>query len=281
MQQNLAEIRDEQRRSWDKFSAGWKKWDGVVMNWLAPVGDALIANVNLREHSHLLDVAAGTGEPGLSAACLVPQGMVTITDLADGMLTVVAENAARRGITNIATRQCDVSAMPFDDACFDAVTCRFGLMFFPDMVMGLKEMTRVAKPGARVSCAVWGVPAKNPWATTMMSTIGAHVALPVPTPDMPSLFRCAAPGFAAGLFKNAGLKNVVEMEVAGDLVFESPEQYWDMLTEVAAPVVEGLSRADAKAREEIRSTVLDLARQTATDGTARFHWSALVVTGEK
>ena len=281
MEQHLVEIRDEQRHSWDKFSAGWKKWDTLVLDWLAPVGDELIRSVVLREDSRVLDVASGTGEPGLTVARLVPKGTVTMTDLADRMLAVAEENAARRGIANIETRQCDVGALPFDDATFDAVTCRFGLMFFPDLMMGLKEMMRVAKPGARISCAVWGVPAKNAWATTMMSTIAAHVAVPAPSPDKPGLFRCAAPGSTAGLFREAGLKNVVEAEVVGDLQFQSPEEYWEMLSEVAAPVAAGLSKADASTRAAIRSAVIRLAAQTANDGTARFPWLAPVVTGEK
>lgn len=30
-------IRDQQRDTWDRFSAGWKKWDELVLGWLAPV----------------------------------------------------------------------------------------------------------------------------------------------------------------------------------------------------------------------------------------------------
>jgi len=33
------EIGDEQKRTWNKFSQGWKKWDDFVMNWIEPVGD--------------------------------------------------------------------------------------------------------------------------------------------------------------------------------------------------------------------------------------------------
>ncbi len=281
MEQYLVEIRDAQRQSWDKFSAGWKKWDTLVLDWLETVGTEMIRSVGLRDASRVLDVASGTGEPGLTMARLVPNGTVTMTDLADRMLAVAEENARRRGITNIETRQCDVGALPFDDATFDAVTCRFGLMFFPDMMMGLKEMVRVAKPGARISCAVWGVPAKNPWATTMMSTIASHVTVPAPSPDLPGLFRCAAPGFTPGLFREAGMKNVVETEVIGELVFQTPEQYWSMLSEVAAPVAAGLSKADDATRAAIRSAVIRLAQQTAGDGTVRFPWLAPVVTGTR
>ena len=37
MSSNLDLIRDQQRDTWDQFSAGWKKWDGMVLDWLAPL----------------------------------------------------------------------------------------------------------------------------------------------------------------------------------------------------------------------------------------------------
>lgn len=281
MDPKLATIRDQQRQTWDKFSPGWQRWDEHVMGWLRPVGDELIRGARLAPDHHLLDVAAGTGEPGLTAAAQVPSGKVVVTDLSDRMLEVAAGNAARRGIRNFETKQCDVSAMPFADHSFDAVTCRFGFMFFPDVDAGLAEMVRVAKPGARICSAVWGAPAKNAWATTVMSTIGAKVALPAPPPGAPGLFRCAGGDFMAGAYRKAGLRHVAEKELSGELLFDSPEQYWNFMTEVAAPVVAGLAAADERTRGEIRDTVLAQAAKTVSGGKVRLPWAALAISGEK
>ncbi len=281
MEAHLVQIRDQQRQTWDMFSTGWKQWDELVLQWLSPVGAELIRSAQLHDTSHVLDVAAGTGEPGLSAASRVSKGKVTVTDLSDRMLEVAAENAARRGIKNVETRQCDVGALPFSEGSFDAVTCRFGFMFFPDINAGLMEMVRVAKAGARICSAVWDAPNKNPWATTIISTIAANVEMPPAPPGAPGLFRCAAPDFMGSAYRQAGLRNIVEKEVAGELEFTTPEQYWDFMTAIAAPVVAGLSKADEPTHVKIKRTVLDLARRTSTDGKARFHWSALTICGEK
>lgn len=281
MEPALNQIRDQQRQTWDKFSTGWKKWDDKIMQWIAPVGNELIRNAALTSTSQLLDIAAGTGEPGLTAASHVPKGNVTVTDLSDQMLAFAAENAHSRGIKNFATRQCDVSAMPFADKQFDAITCRFGFMFFPDIAISLNEMIRVAKPGARISSAIWCAPEKNPWATTIMSTIAAHVEMPAISPGAPGLFRCAPAKFMSDAYRVAGLKNIVEKEISGELAFNSPEEYWNMMTDIAAPVVAGLAKADAVTHDKIKKTVQELAAKTATDGGARFRWSALAVCGEK
>jgi ubiquinone/menaquinone biosynthesis C-methylase UbiE len=281
MESQLIQIRDQQRQTWDKFSAGWKKWDDLVLKWISPVGEQLIQSARLDAGSHVLDIAAGTGEPGLTAASRIPKGKVVITDLSDHMLEVAAENARQRGISNIETRQCDVSALPFSENSFDAVMCRFGFMFFPDIHTGLMEMVRVAKPGARLCAAVWGAPEKNPWATTILRTIAANVDMPPVPPGAPGLFRCAAPEVMDTAYRQAELKDIAQQEISGVVEFADPEQYWNFMTEIAAPVVAGLSKADESTRDKIRQTVLDLAQQASTGGKVQFEWSAQTICGMK
>jgi ubiquinone/menaquinone biosynthesis C-methylase UbiE len=279
LEQAKVQVRDQQQATWNKFASGWKKWDDLVLEWIAPVRDALLEDARLKATSHVLDVAAGTGEPGLSAAARAPQGKVVITDLAENMLQVAQENAARRGLTNVETRQADAGALPFADATFDAVTARFGFMFFPDVQGAARELARVARPGARVTTSVWGAPEKNPWATTIMGTIAKHVDLPAPPPGAPGLFRCAAPGYMAGVFREAGLRNVTEREVAVPARFDDADQYFTFMNEIAAPVVAGMALAGEATRVKIKDAVIALVggpgRKVRLDATA------IVITGEK
>jgi ubiquinone/menaquinone biosynthesis C-methylase UbiE len=281
MSSNLDQIRDQQRETWDQFSAGWKKWDEMVLGWLAPFGEAMIRHANLKEDSRVLDVAAGTGEPGLSAAALVPQGHVTVTDLSERMLAVAAENAARRSLRNFETQVCNAGALPFADASFDAVLCRFGFMFFPEVASAAREFARVAKPGARVCAAVWSAPEKNPWATTIMGTIARHVEMPSPPPGSPGLFRCAPEGTMRAAFVEARLRDIDDEEVSTFMVHETPEQYWQFMTEIAAPVVAGLAKADAATRERIRTEVLEVACRSMRDGTVQMLSTATVIVGTR
>ncbi len=143
MEQQLQQIRDQQRASWNKFSPGWRKWDHLMMEFLAPMGVEIIRLINPEKDDLVLDVASGTGEPGLTIASMLEGGKVVITDLSENMLETAAEHAARRGIKNVETLVCDVSDLPFDDNTFDAISCRFGFMFFPDMELAAREMHRV------------------------------------------------------------------------------------------------------------------------------------------
>jgi len=281
MEAQLEQIREQQKQTWNKFSSGWRKWDDFTMNWLKPMGEEIIRSLQLKETDTVLDLAAGTGEPGLSIAKIVKNGKVVITDLSEGMLEVARDNAARKGLSNVETLTCDVCELPFEDASFDAVSCRLGFMFFPDMEMAAREMMRVLKPGGRLATAVWGQPDKNVWITAIMRNINKHMEVPTPPPGAPGMFRCAQPGFLADLLRKSGLKNVSEREVTGKLNAGSNDQYWNFMNEVAAPVVAAMSKADAATKEKIKREVFELVDQKYPDKKAALDCGALVISGVK
>src|SRR5213595_1463613 len=116
------EIRDVQRAAWAGLSGGWEKWDAVIMDQLGPVGTAMIERLDIADDQQHLDIAAGTGEPGLSIAKLSPGGRVVLTDLSAEMLDVATRRAAAQGIVNVETKVCSADDLPFNDATFDSVS---------------------------------------------------------------------------------------------------------------------------------------------------------------
>jgi len=281
MEQQLEQIREQQKASWNKFSSGWKKWDDLTMDFLKPMGTEIIKELNLKNNDIVLDIAAGTGEPGLTIAAAIPDGKVILTDLAEDMLEIARENAMLRGIKNIETMVCDVCELPFPDNTFDAISCRFGFMFFPDMQLAAKEMMRVLKPNGRIATAVWNVPEKNFWVTAIMGTINKNMELSGPPPGAPGMFRCAADGFMTDVFKQAGFKNVSQKEINGKLNCKTTDTYWNMMTEVGAPIVAALSKADEPMKEKIKREVFELVNQKFPDGNVVIDSSALIIYGEK
>ncbi|MCA8966108.1 MAG: methyltransferase domain-containing protein [Planctomycetes bacterium] len=273
---NLDEIRAAQEASWNRFSPGWRKWDHVTMEFLAPHGEAILAHLRPQGAITVLDVAAGTGEPGLSIARRLDGGRVVLTDLADGMLQVAKDKVATHGVTNVEFHHADACELPFADATFDAVSCRLGFMFFPDMAKAAAEMTRVLKPGGRFATTVWGPPDANFWVTCMMQNIGRHIAVPPPEPGAPGMFRCAPEGLVADLLRAAGLRDVVESEVPCRLKCSSPEGYWQMMTEVAAPFVAALRSADADTVARVRADVIAAVGARHADGTIDARGRAIV-----
>src|SRR4051812_47330202 len=115
------EIRDAQRATWARLAAGWEKWDPIITDQLRPVGASIIESLDIADDHQHLDIASGTGEPGLSIARLVPKGRVVLTDLAPPMLEVAARRAAAQGVENVETTVCSADDLPFDDGAFDSI----------------------------------------------------------------------------------------------------------------------------------------------------------------
>jgi ubiquinone/menaquinone biosynthesis C-methylase UbiE len=281
MELQLEAIREQQKASWNNFSPGWKKWDDLTMDFLKPMGDEIIRMLKPKSDEMILDVAGGTGEPGLTIASMINGGKVFITDIAEGMLEIAEENAMLRGIKNIETRVCDVCELPFDDETFDAISCRKGFMFFPDMSLAAKEMVRVLKPGGRISASVWDGPEKNFWVTAIMGTISRNMELPPPPPGAPGMFRCATDGFMVELFSKAGLKNIFQNIIPGKLNSKTTDVYWEMMTEIGAPIVAALSTADDVMISKIKAEVYEIVNRRYPDGNVIIDSSSIVVYGEK
>jgi ubiquinone/menaquinone biosynthesis C-methylase UbiE len=281
MDAQLQQIRDQQRETWNRFSPGWKKWDELTMEFLKPAGDEIIRILNPSGSDMILDVAAGTGEPGLSIAGMLNGGKVMITDLAEGMLEVAAEKAANKGITNIETLVCDVSEMPFEDNTFDKISCRMGFMFFPDMDLAALEMTRVLKPGGKIATSVWDKPDKNYWVMATINAIDANIPHDPPPQGSPGLFRCADPGLMRKVLNQAGLVNVNIKEITGFMDMGTIDNYWEMMTEIAAPVVAALNQADSETREKVKNDVFASLNKLYPDGHVVYNTAMLIISAEK
>lgn len=276
----INDISTAQKSSWDHFSTGWRKWDKATMHFLGPVGQVIIDHLGASGNSQVLDIAAGTGQPGLSIARhLSPQGKVYLTDLSSKMLQVAKEKATAAGVANVEFREADATELPFGDNSMDGVSCRFGFMFFPDLQRAANEMARVLKPGGRIAVSVWAGPEQNFWVTCMMQNIKKRIEVPPVEPGAPGMFRCAQPGYMAGLFTSAGLKQVTERPITCTYDLAGGEEYWNMITEVAAPFVAALRGVDPATVAQVKADVVAAMDERFPDG--KISGVATVITAVK
>jgi demethylmenaquinone methyltransferase / 2-methoxy-6-polyprenyl-1,4-benzoquinol methylase len=105
----------------------------------------LAAETVVRPGDAVLDACCGTGD--LAIAAERAGGRVTGLDFSEQMLV-----RARGKSDSVEWVLGDVTALPFDDASFDAVTVGFGIRNVPDLEAGLAELARVLRPGGRVAC---------------------------------------------------------------------------------------------------------------------------------
>ena len=96
----------------------------------------------------LLDVATGTGFLAFEFADHVSE--VIGIDFTEEMLAIAKEHKTDTNIKNISFESADVESLPFDDNCFDLVSCRFALHHFLHPEKAISEMTRVLKHGGKL-----------------------------------------------------------------------------------------------------------------------------------
>lgn len=100
----------------------------------------------------VLDVATGTADLALQLAKDLPDARITGIDLSEKMLETGRTKIIRQGLEQrIQLVSGDASRLPFGNKQFDAVTCAFGIRNFSDTAAGLKEMTRVLRPGGSLT----------------------------------------------------------------------------------------------------------------------------------
>jgi SAM-dependent methyltransferase len=243
----------------DKTVAAWRKWHAQIADFTRGATEAILEIADLRPGMHVLDLACGVGDPALSIAAEVAgSGRVTATDLGPGMMSLAEELARKRGLTNIEFREANAESLPFADASFDVLTCRFGIMFFPDLGKALRECLRVLKPGGCAVFVAWGKK-EQPFFATTAGIVLKHVPVPPPPPDPdgPSLFMFGERDRLRRALQSAGFTNVYEEDRIVTGRWRGPaEEYWEQFTEVAAPFRPLLDQLTPEQRAQARAESL-------------------------
>ncbi|MBV9562152.1 MAG: class I SAM-dependent methyltransferase [Bradyrhizobium sp.] len=108
--------------------------------------DALSAMAADRKPQHALDLGTGGGHVTYALAPYATR--VTAADLSTDMLTAVAAAAREKGLNNVATVETAAERLPFPDADFDFLACRYSAHHWQDFDRGLRQARRVLRGDA-------------------------------------------------------------------------------------------------------------------------------------
>lgn len=121
-----------------------------------------IAEIARVQPKNILDVATGTGDLAIAASTLQPKNITGI-DIAEQMLEVGRKKITDKNLSHlIVLQKGDSEALPFADNSFDAVTCAYGVRNFEHLEAGLKEMSRVMRPGGKLAILEFSRPRHFP-----------------------------------------------------------------------------------------------------------------------
>lgn len=257
-----------------------EKWRAKSAVLGSAVTEALVEYALPRPGMKVLDLASGTGEPGISLAQRVgPEGHVTATDLSSELLELAGQRAKGRGLANFSTQPADAHKLPFPDQSFDLATCRFGVMFFADVEHAMTELRRVLKTGARACFAAWG-PIEQPYWQTTMKIVHRHAGGTMLAPGGADPFRFSKTGSLAEVLRAAGFQEVEES--VRKLPWTWPgdaEDVFEYACAVAAPFRPMLERVPAERWPAIRAEAKEAIERYRVEDEVRFGAEVMFVSG--
>lgn len=180
--------------------------EGLGPTLFQPYAADLGTRLPVSPRMHVLEVAAGTGVvTRVLLDRMPPDARLTATDLSEHMLKVASGYVGDD--PRVEWRPADAQALPFDDGSFDVIVCQFGVMFFPDKALAMREAKRVLKPGGTLLLNAWDSLDRNPHARVAQETL--TLLYPANTPTFLHVpFGYSDPSVMRALLEDAGFTDV-------------------------------------------------------------------------
>ena len=260
----------DQRQGWDNAASGWKYWWPIIEKGAQKINDRLIDLAKIKEGNKILDLATGIGEPAITAAKKIKgsQGHVLAVDISPQMLSIARQRATATslGLEDIIEfKESDIESLSLKSLSFDAVLCRWGLMFLPNLESTLKNVFNALKNGGRLAAAVWSLQSKVPVIGFPMKIVmrELNVSPSLNTSSHQSSLRFPGPFSLADeqIIKDslgkAGFKDIYIETQNVTFEFVSLNEYIQHLKDVAGPLKALLDKESASKQEEIRKVITE------------------------
>lgn len=248
------------------FDALSTTYDGVGVDFFAPIGASLLRALPPRSGERWLDVGCGRGAVLLPAAAAIgPAGRAVGIDISAAMVASTLERAAAAGLGNVEARVDDAQTSALEPASFDTLSSSLVLFFLADPAAALAGWSRLLVPGGRLGVTTFG-PTDPRWQEV------DDVFAPYLPPGMVDARTTGAVGpfgsddGMADLVRGAGFVDVATVTDAIDVRFADADQ-WNAFTWSVGQRQMWLSVPEAE-RPAVRAEAgLRLARHAAPDGS--------------
>jgi SAM-dependent methyltransferase len=200
------------------------------------------------------------------------------------MLSVAIQRAISMDLQNmIEFKEGDAETIELPSSTFDAVLCRWGLMFLPDLKAGLSNIHQSLKPDSNFAAAVWSFPNQDSLSATTMSTVMRETNTSPPSPGTPGPFSLSDENSLKSSFVMSGFKDlsIERMNVSFD--FDSPDDFTAFITETAGPLQKMLVNQTTERKREILKAITEAAQKYGDKNTGKvsFENEAILLASKK
>jgi SAM-dependent methyltransferase len=202
------------------FHASAEAYDRHVGRYGGALARALCDAAGVQPGQRALDVGCG---PGALAAQLVHR--LGAANVAAVDPSPPFADACRRRLPGVRVEDASAERLPFDDGQFDRALAQLVVNFMTDPLAGVREMTRVTRPGGTVGAAVWDYAGEM---TLLRRFWDAAVALDpaARARDEGTCMPLCTPAELSGLWADAGLAAVAVSATVVAADYEGFDDLW-------------------------------------------------------
>ena len=271
---------------WDSAAQGYRIWWPHIEKAAQSLSNRLVEFAEIRTGQRILDIATGIGEPALTAARVVGvTGHVLAIDISTEMLAIAKQRAVDNGSQDIIEYwETAAQDLVLPDLSVDAVLCRWGLMFLPNLNSTLLKVHRSLVSGGRFVAAVWAYAHKVPVISLAMQIIGESVEMATENlPSVPNPFGLADKNRLSNSFLGAGFRDVGIETVTVTFEFSSGEDYSRYCQAISTGARIFLSTESEERKKLIWSKVAEYAatRYATATGSIRMDNECICIVATK
>jgi ubiquinone/menaquinone biosynthesis C-methylase UbiE len=260
-----------EQTGWEQAAAAY---DDAFARLTSQSIPALIDALELKPGARMLDICCG---PGYVAAEGARKGaQVTGLDFSAAMIA-----RAKAHYPQPQFQQGDAQALPFADACFDAVSMNYGLLHLDQPERALAEVARVLRPGGRFAFTVWAPPDQTLGFQLVLGSIEAHGRMDVPLPPGPPFFQFSDPATVRKALEAVGLREVQSTIVPQVWRFARAEEIFDTMMDGTVRTAALLRAQSPEALDKIRSAIASKAKAFATADGLELPMPSVLSSGRK
>ena len=278
--------KEDQRKGWNNVANGWLKWWKITENAGSNLSKRLIELAEIKQGSIVLDISTGIGEPAITAASKIGKnGHVLAVDISPQMLSVAKERAKSMDLQDlIEFREGDTETIDLPSSKFDAALCRFGLMFLPNVKLGLLNIHKSLANKGRFVAAVWASPEKVPFISLPFNILMKETNITPPPPNSPGPFSLSDEKLLKEYFNSSGFEGVTMERQNMIFNFRSAEEFTNFVCETASPVQAALSSQSEERRKKILHALTEAVANNYVDKNSdsiRLRNEAICIVGTK
>ena len=259
----LLEFRDGQRKQWNSAATGWRKWSELIDRAASGISERLVELAGVEPGSRVLDVAAGYGEPSLTAARTAgPEGSVVATDISAEMLAFGRERAAAAGLREHRVRRvrCRLARLPRGQLR------RRALALGDHLRARRRGRPRPASAASSSPARGWrSAPGDRPSACrSWRFRCGPRCSGSTcrrRRRERPDRSRARRPEAIGGLLEGGGFSDVEVEEAEVTFEWQSPEEFTTFIREIAPPITAMIAPHPQEVQDETWAAITEAIRR--------------------